>query len=93
MLFHKISLEDRPWVNRCLKADDRQACEYSFANNYIWRDIYQVEVAKSQDCAVIRFQYDGEVGYSYPFGNGNKKKVIRELLSMCREQVSGQFHD
>ncbi|KAI4452880.1 hypothetical protein C823_007465 [Eubacterium plexicaudatum ASF492] len=32
--FKSLSLRDREWVTQRLLEDDRQACEYSFANNF-----------------------------------------------------------
>ena len=86
MNFHKICLEDKEWVQRHFMEDDRQACEYSFANNYMWRNVYNVEVTEYEDCAIVRFHVEGMTAYSYPAGNGNKRKVIEKLLALCKEQ-------
>ena len=39
--------------------DDRNACEYTFANNFVWRKVYHVEVAEKYGCAIIRFEEEG----------------------------------
>ena len=31
--FHEITLSDKEWVDARLAEDDRNACEYTFANN------------------------------------------------------------
>ena len=66
--------------------DDRNACEYTFANNFVWRKVYHVEVAEKYGCAVIRFEEEGAVMYSYPIGAGDRRKVIDELIEICREE-------
>ena len=66
--------------------DDRNACEYTFANNFVWRKVYHVEVAEKYGCAVIRFEEEGVVMYSYPIGAGDRRKVIDELIEICREE-------
>ena len=52
--FHPITLADKEWMDPLLAQDDRNACEYTFANNFIWRNVYQVEVARIEGCGVIR---------------------------------------
>lgn len=79
--FHEITLEDKAWMDEKFAEDDRNACEYTFANNFIWRKVYQVEVAEICGCLVIRFRENGECCYSYPVGGGDKKAAIDRLLA------------
>ena len=50
LVFHKISLADKDWIDEKLKDDDYAACEYTFANNFIWRKVYQAEVGQAYGC-------------------------------------------
>ena len=84
--FHEITLEDKAWMDECFREDDRNACEYTFANNFMWRRVYKVAVAKRHGCAVIRFSNNGVMRYSYPIGAGDRKKVIEELLEICETE-------
>lgn len=86
--FRNITIEDQTWIIQKLKEDNKRGCEYSFANNFIWATIYQVEVAKVYDCCVIRFQAEGDDCYAFPIGNGDKEKVIEELLQHAKEDGS-----
>lgn len=83
--FHEITLDDKAWMDKHFAKDNRNACEYSFANNYVWRKVYQVEVAEVCGCLVIRFVEDGGYCYSYPVGAGDKKAAIEQLLRMCEQ--------
>lgn len=83
--FHEITLADKAWMDARFAEDDRNACEYTFANNFIWRKVYQVEVGEICGCLVIRFQENGECCYSYPVGAGDKKAAIEQMLLQCRE--------
>ena len=42
-VFHEITLQDKAWMDRKFAEDDRNACEYSFANNFMWRNVYRSE--------------------------------------------------
>lgn len=84
--FHEITLDDKTWMDARFQEDDRNACEYTFANNFVWRKVYHVEVAEKYGCAIIRFEEEGVVMYSYPIGAGDRRKVIDELRAICEEE-------
>ena len=82
-VFHEITLQDKAWMDQKFAEDDRNVCEYSFANNFMWRNVYQVRVAELHGCLVVRF-IDGEIHcFSFPVGNGDKKAAVEELLAIC----------
>lgn len=83
--FHDITIEDKTWMDVRFAEDGRNACEYTFANNFIWRKVYQVEVAELHGCLVIRFIENGSYCYSYPVGAGDKKAAVEELLFQCKK--------
>lgn len=83
MTFHPISLEDRKWMTQKLEESDYASCEYAFANNFIWSEVYEVEVGQAFDCGIIRYRISGNFEYSFPFGNGDKKKAIELLRGIC----------
>lgn len=85
LIFHPISLEDREWLTQKLEESDYAACEYAFANNFMWSEVYEVEVGQAFDCGIIRYRISGNFSYSFPFGNGDKKKVIELLRRICAE--------
>ena len=62
--FRPITIDDRDWMSEKLREDNRQGCEYSFANNFIWSVIYKVEVAEVCGCCVIKFDAEGEDCYA-----------------------------
>lgn len=83
--FHGITLADKTWMDARFAEDNRNACEYTFANNFIWRNVYQVEVTEICGCLVIRFIENKKFCYSYPVGGGNKKEAIKQLLFICKQ--------
>lgn len=83
LIFHPITLEDREWMTQKLKEEELAACEYTFANNFIWSEVYEVEVGQVFECGIIRYKEQEHFKYSFPFGKGDKKKVIELLLELC----------
>lgn len=86
MKFHEITLADKEWMDKRFAEDNRNACEYTFSNNFIWRKAYQVEVAEIFDCLVIRFHESEKCCYSYPVGAGDKRAVIEQLMLLCAKR-------
>lgn len=85
--FYSLSLDDREWVTHRMLEDGRQACEYSFANNYLWSDIYGVKMAKEQGCLIFRFKENKETCiYTIPIGAGNRKGALDTLLEQEQSQ-------
>ncbi|MDE7416894.1 MAG: GNAT family N-acetyltransferase [Lachnospiraceae bacterium] len=81
--FHSISIDDRNWINEKLKEDHLDACEYTFANNFIWAKVYDVQVGSAYGCGVIRYREQEHFQYSFPFGNGDKQSMIGHLKKIC----------
>ena len=82
--FHAISLEDKTWMEQRFKESGLKACEFFFVNNFIWRRVYQLEVAQIYGCGVCRYKNNGVTIYSYPFGIGDRKKAIEKLWKICK---------
>ena len=84
--FYNLSLSEREWITHRMLEDGRQACEYSFANNYLWSDIYGVKMAKEQGCLIFQFQSKETCCYTIPVGAGNRKGALDVLLEMEHSQ-------
>lgn len=84
IIFHEITMEDKRWMDEKFAEEGKNACEYTFANNFIWRKRYGVAVAEVGGCLVVRSREDGSPVYSYPVGNGDKREAVTQLLSLCR---------
>lgn len=82
-IFHPISLEDREWMSEKLKEENCSACEYSFSNNLIWAQVYDVQVGEVCGCGVVRYRDHGDFEYSFPFGSGDQKAAIEVLRGIC----------
>ena len=83
LIFHPITMDDKDWIDEKLKEDNLGACEYTFANNFIWAGVYGIQVGKVHDCGVIRYKEQMNYKYSFPFGNGDKRAVIELLKGIC----------
>lgn len=90
--FHSITLADKEWVDNKLKESNNASCEYSFANNFIYKKVYDVQVGMLSGCGVIRYRdrkgrgkHNRSYHYSFPFGSGDKKAAVAAMKQMCEK--------
>ncbi len=89
--FHEITMEDKRWMDEKFAEEGKNACEYTFANNFIWRKRYGVAVAEICGCLIVRSLGDDSFVYSYPVGEGDKKEAIVRLLALCQKAGQSLF--
>ena len=70
LTFESPQFEDREWVQPLLAAEASPACEYNFANIYLWSRAYPQKIARLGDRQLVCIQ--GSLGPSclYPAGSG-----------------------
>lgn len=84
--FKPITLEDREWMTEKFQQANYKGCEYTFANNFIWRESYHAQTALVEECLIIKSGSEGAYYVSYPIGNGNKRKAIETLIEDAKEK-------
>lgn len=87
--FKEITLKDREWILPILKQCDYNSCEYSFGNNFIWKNAYSVMVANVDGFYVeMSNGEDGidNVSFLYPAGEGDVTPIIEKLIDYCKEK-------
>ena len=88
MIFHKLTMEDKERLERKFREDAKMACDFCFANSYLWRKVYPVELSELHECIVMRYLDGDELSYVFPIGNGDKKKAVEEII--VYEQMKGR---
>lgn len=76
----KISLEDKPVLDKYYAYEQSRCCEFTFVNNYLWAPFYEMEYAIIEDMLVFLIQ-EGSLSIGVPFAKdevsaGNLKRVI-----------------
>ena len=82
--FKEITIQDREWMNQKFLDCKMKGCEYSFANTFIWRNIYKVEAAKVGECVLIRNKKSKI--YTFPIGKEGQKEVIEEMINQAKKE-------
>ncbi len=88
LTFKPITLQDRDVMMDVLSRGHRTANEYSFATNFIWRDVYDLSAAIHRDMLIIRSD-ENDPTYIFPSGGGDLKSAVDALLQ--HEQQAGRL--
>ena len=83
--FRRIEITDKQLAEECLKRSDFRGCEYTFGNNFVWRNVYNVEVCFARGFYFCKFGRDGNVRFNYPAGGGDVKEALGLIMEYCRE--------
>jgi len=83
--FKKLTLADRLWMEPLLRMSDFRSEEYNFNFCYIWRDIFQYQVARHGDFLLLK-SCRRTPTYLYPPGSGDVKAAIDILIEDARQK-------
>ena len=75
--FEKINLHRKAQLDAYLLAMDKQCCEYSFANIFLWG---RKRVAELDGFLLLQAQYDRKTVYLYPAGTGDIKAALDAII-------------
>lgn len=81
--FKKVTLEDKPFAEKCMRAANMRGCEYTFANLCNWAEIYGIEIARFNDFLLMK-NADNE--YVFPVGGGDTEEALRLIESDAAER-------
>ena len=86
--FRALTLEDKEPMNKLFMEYPSRSCERCFANNYLWSEIYNLEVAYYEGSYAFRYISDeGHVTYAYPLGPiENDATIIRAMYADAKKR-------
>lgn len=83
--FDEVGLSDIEWAKPLIRKSGLNTCEYSFANVYLWREVFGLEIARINDFIIIKSkgEKNDKIGFSFPAGTGDVKIAIDAILDYC----------
>lgn len=76
----KPELNDGEWIRPIVYQADAMGSDLSFANIYLLRDKYNIEITNYKDFLIRRYHGKGtRDGYTFPTGSGNVQKALKEI--------------
>ncbi len=79
--FKKPTIEDKQWVDECLKYVNSFNCEYTFGNLLVWSTSYLTTICKYKDFLLCRWGRNNNYMYSVPIGKGDFKDAVEQIIS------------
>lgn len=79
--FKKPVIEDKPWVDRCLKHSHSCNCEYTFGDIFVWSTAYRTLITHYKDFFICRWGKEKDYFYSLPIGNGDFSDAVNAILN------------
>jgi hypothetical protein len=77
--FSEPKIADKKTADKILYTLDYRICEYCFGDLFIWRKVYNTEIAFENDFMFTRFASEGKRYYLYPAGNGDIKGAVLKI--------------
>lgn len=78
--FHKPTIEDKGWVDKCLKHANSFNCEYTFGNIFIWSTAYSTQICKYKDFFICKWGIGNDIQYSLPLGEGDFTDAVSQII-------------
>ena len=84
--FKRVELSDRKKAREILEKSNFRGCEYTFGNNFVWRNIYNVEVCFAEGFYFCKQGEDKNIRFTFPTGNGDIRRAVELLTEYTRER-------
>lgn len=84
--FKRVELSDMEKAREHLAISDFRGCEYTFGNNFVWRNTYNVEICFAEGLYFIKNGSGRGTRFIYPAGGGNMKTAVGLLEEYCLEK-------
>lgn len=83
--FSKPTIEDKAWVDKCLRHANSYNCEYSFGNIFIWATAYSTQICHYKDFFICKWGRNKDISYSLPLGEGDFTDAINQIIADAKE--------
>lgn len=82
--FRPPELADREWIEPLLLQSGFRGCLYTFGNNYVWKDVYNVKICRCGDFYLLQNRDHSDIPrFLYPAGSGDISALIADLREYC----------
>ena len=84
MNFQDVKVTDAQWARPLLEATGYKSCEFAFVNIYMWKRVYNTQMARLDDFVIARSDMR-RLHYLWPAGPGDFKPAVDAILQDARE--------
>lgn len=84
--FRKPKIEDIKRLREFFSCSDVRGCDYTPCNIYLWSDVYNTEIAYTDNVLYIRYMDDGEYYFAFPIVKKRLKAALDNLIHDCENK-------
>lgn len=86
LVYRKPEIDDYKNIKNALGYFKHTSCDYSAANICLWSEVYYTEIAFLDDDLYIKYVFDGEVYFAFPFVRKHLKKALQNIEEYANEK-------
>lgn len=83
--FRRIEISDKEKAEQCLKKSCFRGSEYTFGNNFVWRNIYNVEVCFFENYYFTKQGRGSYTRFVYPAGGSGDVNDVRKVIGLIAD--------
>lgn len=80
--FQRIEITDKARAEECLRKSAFRGSEYSFGNNFVWRNFYNVEVCFFDEFYFTKQESGNDIRFVYPAGTENTNNQVKRAVEL-----------
>lgn len=74
--FKRIEISDMERAKECLALSNFRGCEYTFGNNFVWRNVYEMEVCFAEGFYFLKQNSGLNTRFIFPAGGSDVEKAV-----------------
>ena len=79
LVYRKPEIDDYKRIRNALEFYKHTSCDYTAANIYLWSTVFNTEIAFIDDDLYIKYVFDNEVYFAFPFVKKHLKEAIQNI--------------
>lgn len=86
--FQRIEITDKERAEECLRRSNFRGSEYSFGNNFVWRNAYNIEVCFYEQFYFVKQGVGRNTRFIYPAGGSEEEDEVRHVIELLSEYAA-----
>ncbi len=85
-LFHRVTIEDKPFVDGFVRAENSRSADFNFGNIYMWDTAYRQFLASEGGRLLTTLKYEDLPFFAFPIGSGDLRPAVEAISAHAAEE-------
>ena len=77
--FHRVTIGDKPFVDRFVLAEDSRSADFNFGNIYLWDTAYRQFLTSVDGRLLTKLKYEDLPFFAFPIGTGDVRPAVEAM--------------